>query len=113
MNKKYQIGIIGSHGMVGGALRRYFEKKKDYDVQLYCYDKKGVGSMDDIQKADYVYIALPTPYVMGKGCDTTLVREAIRDLKDSKVIVIKSTITPGTTQLLQNEFQQHKILFNP
>ena len=111
MTKKYKIGIIGSHGMVGGALRRYFEKKPDYE--LYCYDKKGVGSIEEVNKADYIYIALPTPYEIGKGCNINLVRDVIKELNGGKVIIIKSTIPPGTTQLLQNEFLLQKILFNP
>ena len=111
MENKYKIAIIGSHGMVGGALRKYFEKKPNYE--LHCYDKKGVGSIDDVQKADYIYVALPTPYVIGKGCDTSIVEEAVGQIWGEKVIIIKSTITPGTTEKLQAKFPQHKILFNP
>ena len=110
MEKKYKCGIIGI-GMVGGALRRYLEKKTHYD--LFLYDKKGIGSMEEVNKADYIYICLPTPYEIGKGCNVNLVRDVICELDDGKVIIIKSTIPPGTTQLLQNEFPEHKILFNP
>ena len=108
---KYKIGILGSHGMVGGALRRYFEKKSNYEI--CCYDKKGVGSMSEINKADFIYVCLPTPYNPEKGCDISIIRNAIKEINGEKVIIIKSTIIPGTTQLFQNEFQQHKFLFNP
>jgi len=37
----YKIGIIGSKGMVVGALKKYFEKQ---NVELYCYDIAGEGS---------------------------------------------------------------------
>ena len=109
--KKYKIGIIGV-GMVGGALQRYFAKKSNY--QIYLYDKfKGIGSIEDINKADVVYICVPTPSKQNGTCDISVVDEAIGYLKGSKVVVIKSTIVPGTTERLQDKYQRHKILFNP
>jgi|SRR6185436_2948053 len=111
MDKKYKVGIIGSHGMVGGALRRYFENKPHYE--LFCFDLKGVGKIEDVNAADFIYVALPTPYVMGVGCNTSIVEEALTHITGEKTIILKSTITPGTTDKLQAKFPQHKILFNP
>lgn len=107
---KYKIGIYGC-GMVGGALLRYFEKKENYEV--FVYDKKGLGSIEEINNADFIYICLPTPYTPKIGCDVSIIKEGIRSLTGSKVVIIKSTISPGTTFLLQNEFPQHRFLFNP
>lgn len=109
---KYKVGIIGC-GMVGGALRRYFEKKPNYEVALYLYDKKGIGSMEEVDKADFIYVCLPTPYVPNKGCDTSIVEEAISKLSDGKTIIIKSTVIPKTTEMLAKKFPNHKILFSP
>ncbi|MCX6779221.1 MAG: hypothetical protein NTU97_03245, partial [Candidatus Magasanikbacteria bacterium] len=39
--------------------------------------------------------------------------QAFDVLQGSKIIVIKSTILPGTTLVYQKKFPQHKILFNP
>jgi len=107
---KHKIGIIGSKGMVGGALKRYFEKK---DYPLYCYDKSGEGSLDSVNQADYVYIAVPTPFVEGLGCDTRIIEELLEGLHSGKVIIIKSTIIPGTTDRLQKKFHGQKFIFNP
>jgi UDPglucose 6-dehydrogenase len=107
---KYKVGIYGV-GMVGGALKRYFEKKPNY--QIYLYDKKGLGSLEELNKADYIYVCLPTPYIPEKGCDTSIIEEGIDLIKGNKVIIIKSTVVPGTTQALQDRFPQHKFLFNP
>jgi len=110
-SKKYNVAIVGI-GMVGNALKRYFEKKPNY--RLFLFDKhKGIGSMDEVNKADFVYLCVPTPYKKGKGCDTSIVEEVINGLKGEKVIVIKSTIIPGTTDKLQEKFPQHKLLHNP
>jgi len=109
--KEIKIGIIGV-GMVGGAVLGYFQKK---GVEPFVYDKgKNMGSVDSVNKADVVFVAVPTPYLKdGSGFDLSYVREAVGYLKEPKVIVIKSTVTPGSTESLQKEFTQHKFLFNP
>lgn len=105
-----RIGIFGV-GMVGGALKRYFEKSGKY--QLYLYDKKSLGSIDELNKADFIYVCLPTPYIEGKGCDTSLIENGIKQLTGEKIVIIKSTVVPGTTEVFQEKFPQHKFLFNP
>src|SRR3989344_4547467 len=108
--EKKKIGIVGV-GMVGGALKKYFEGTGKYDV--LAYDKKGIGSLEEVNQADFIYLCVPTPYVPGKGCDTSLVEDTIRQIKGDKVFIIKSTVIPGTTDKLQAEFPNHKFLFNP
>ncbi len=108
---KYKVSIFGNGGMVGGSLKRYFEKKDNYEV--YGYDKKGLGSLEELNKADFIYVCLPTPYNPDTGCDISIIKNGIKEIRGNKVIIIKSTVIPGTTQLLQNEFPQHKFLFNP
>ena len=109
--KKHRIGIIGV-GMVGGSLRNYFQKKDNYEV--FLYDKgQNLGSINEINKADFIYVCVPTPYKKDIGCDMSIVEEVIGYLHGSKIIIIKSTIEPGTTSRLQKKFLKHKILFNP
>ncbi len=122
-----KIGIVGV-GMVGGALKNYFEKKNGFE--LFLYDKgKNLGSMEEINKADIVFVCVPTPYkeesgsvrqspegsrpMTGGGFDLSYVKETCQELKGNKTIIIKSTVLPGTTEKLQKEFSQHKFLFNP
>ena len=110
--EKIKVGIIGI-GMVGGALRKYFEAKDNYDLR--CYDSfKGIGSLERVQEMDYIYLCVPTPHVPGKGCDTSIVESVIESftVKD-KVIIIKSTVLPGTTDMLQSLFPEQRFLFNP
>ena len=113
MYKKFtKIGIVGI-GMVGGAAQRYFERKKD--IELFLYDKgKNIGSPQEVNKAEIVFICVPTPYLKeGGGFDLSCVKEALSWLEGGKVIVIKSTVLPGTTEMLQKEYLQHKLLMNP
>lgn len=109
MNKK--IGIAGL-GMVGGALERYFRQK---DVDLLKYDPgKKIGSLEELNKADVVFACVPTPYLKDdKGFDLSYVEQTAQKLKGNKIIVIKSTVLPGTTEKLQEKYSHHTFLFNP
>jgi UDPglucose 6-dehydrogenase len=105
-----KIGVIGV-GMVGGSVKRYFEKG---GITPFLYDKdKGLGSIEEVNKADILFICVPTPYIDGKGFDLSFVEESCKNIKGEKIIVIKSTVLPGTTEKFQKEYPQHKFLFNP
>jgi len=108
-NKK-TIGVCGV-GMVGGALKRYFEKK---EMKPFLYDKgKNLGSIEQINQADIIFICVPTPFNKEKGFDLSFVEEACENISSEKIIVIKSTVLPGTTEKLQQKYSQHKFLFSP
>lgn len=108
--KNLKHGIIGV-GMVGGALKIYFEKK---GVRLFLYDKgKNLGSIEEVNQADIIFICLPTPFDKEKGFNLSFVEDVCQNIKGKKIIVIKSTVLPGTTEKFQKKHPQHKFLFNP
>lgn len=116
MNTK-KCGIIGV-GMVGGSLQRYFEDKKG--IQPLLYDKgRNLGSYQDVNQADIIFVCVPTPYDCppprgtGKGFDLSCIEDVFKNIQGEKIVVIKSTVVPGTTEKLQKQYPQHKILFNP
>ncbi len=108
-------------GMVGGALCRYFEKNRGYAVgqDLFGFDPaKAFTDLEALNRAEVVFICVPTPYqtsaVDGKlGFDLSYVRSAIETVQGSKIVVIKSTVRPGTTETLQKDYPRHRFLFNP
>ncbi len=108
--KNYQIGLVGV-GFVGGAVRKYFESKK---YKIYLYDKyKKLGSPEEVNEADVVFVATPTPFLAKGGFDGSSVEAAIKLLKAPKIVVVKSSVVPGFTDSLQKKYPRHKILFNP
>jgi len=110
MLEKIKVGIIGV-GMVGGALCHYFEKK---GIEPFLYDRgKKLGSPEEVNKADVIFICVPTPFDKKKGFDLSYVKDAVSKIKGHKVVVIKSTVCPGTTEMFQKKYSQHKFLFNP
>lgn len=109
-SKNLKIGIIGL-GMVGGTIKRYFDKKKS---KVLFYDKgKNIGSIGEVNRADVVFICVPTPFNEVNGFDLSCVKDACGKIFGSKIIIIKSTVLPGVTEKLQQEYPQHKFLFNP
>lgn len=112
---KIKIGIIGL-GMVGDNTRRWFEEVKNYrrGKDLFCYDidsKKGFN--DGIGEADIVFVCLPTPPNPDGSCNTAIVKKAVAQIPDGKVVVIKSTVEPGTVETLQKKYPRKFFLFNP
>lgn len=110
-----RVGIIGV-GMVGSPLKRWFEEFKGYergkDLFLYDIDPKK-GYFDDVSNADVIFVAVPSPRNPDGSCNTAIVEEAARSIKGEKIVVVKSTVPPGTTERLQKQHSQHKFLFNP
>ncbi|HHE76759.1 MAG TPA: UDP-glucose/GDP-mannose dehydrogenase family protein [Candidatus Parcubacteria bacterium] len=107
---KVKIGIIGV-GMVGGALKKYFEKQ---GRELLLYDPgKKLGNLEEINLANVVFICVPTPFDKDKGFNLSYVEESCRNLNGEKIIVVKSTVIPGSIDALQEKHPQHKFLFNP
>ena len=119
MYKRFQKAAVVGTGMVGGALQHYLEKKSTVHTQegieLFLYDKgKNIGSPEEVNKAELVFICVPTPYLKDdEGFDLSYVEDALGILKGEKVVVIKSTVMPGTTEMLQKKYPQHKMLMNP
>jgi UDPglucose 6-dehydrogenase len=109
-----KVGIIGL-GWVGGTVRQWFERDGCYGITELClYDKfKHIGSVDEVNRADVIFVAVPTPYIVGKGYDDSAVCDAISNIQDGKVVVIKSTVMPGSTARFQFKNPRKTILFNP
>lgn len=110
MKNKAKIGIIGV-GYVGEAVSHWFRREK---YPIFLYDKyKKIGSPEEVNKAEIIFICVPTPFNQRQGYDDSAVLESLSSLCGSKIAVIKSTVLPGSTESFQIQFPQHKILFNP
>ena len=115
---RFQIGIIGL-GFVGGAVLNAYTLK-GYNIHTYDVDPSKNPTCSTFQEflesTDIIYVAVPTPMNTSGECDTSIVERVIHDLcmtEQQKVIIIKSTVPPGTTERLQELYPDHYILFNP
>lgn len=96
--EKPTIGFIGQ-GFIGNAYADDFERR-GYPVIRYALEEPYVANKDRIRECDIVFIAVPTP-TTPDGYDDSIVRGAVALAKDGAVIVIKSTMLPGTTESIQ------------
>ena len=102
--------------MVGTPLKRYFEERRDFKrgSTLFLYDidpKKGYS--DDINMSDVIFISVPTPRGEDGSAKISAVEDAFIGITGDKIVVIKSTVPPGTTEYFQKLYPRHKVLFNP
>lgn len=114
-NHDIKIGIVGV-GMVGAPLARYFEEFGGFlrGENLFLYDiDPGKEYGDDVNRADVVFISVPTPRRSDGACDSSEVDKTLSRLASGKIAVIKSTVPPGTTVSFQKKYPHLKILFNP
>jgi UDPglucose 6-dehydrogenase len=62
------------------------------------------GHYGDILSTEMIFICVPTPGLPDGACDTSIVEHVVRVMRDvegySGLLVIKSTVTPGTTDRL-------------
>lgn len=129
------IGIVGM-GFVGIALnegmKHAFEvkwydkyKKPDYPDDTFCESQAAL-----LRKCDGpIFVCVPTPMVVDEhpwsggvgSCCTDIVRSVLVEfnhlarsgLSQKPVIVIKSTVPPGTTEEYNKKYEHIQVVFNP
>ena len=115
-----RIGIIG-YGYVGQAVANGFNKtSKGKDTILY-YDKykDSTPLKEVVTSSDYIFICLPTPMKENEsGIDLSIIEESLKDVTQytngtEKIIIIKSTVTPGSTANFSKKYPKSQFAFNP
>ena len=113
------IGIIGQ-GFVGNAIFQKF--RHFYNVLTYDLQSKLCNSnLNEIYtNCQYIFICLPTPMDKDGSCYIKIVEDELSKLnihcqnnQQEKIIIIKSTISPGTTSKWNKKFSNLTIVFNP
>ena len=113
------IGIIGQ-GFVGNAVYNKF--KNYYNVLTFDLDKTLCNSsFEKINKdCKYIFVCLPTPMNIDGSCHIGIVDDLLtkldkysNEISQSKIVVVKSTIPPGTTKKWNDKFDNLSVVFNP
>ncbi|MCA9360809.1 hypothetical protein H6785_00755 [Candidatus Nomurabacteria bacterium] len=105
-----KIGYIGQ-GFVGKNMSDDFENR-GYEVVRYALEPEYKDNATKIADCEIVFIAVPTP-TGPAGPNIGIVESVIDLVADRAVVVIKSTILPGSTRQLQEKFPTKTILFSP
>ena len=125
----YKIGIVG-RGFVGSAVEFGFSPQTGCDVDdLYIYDKNESRSLhtleDVVVYSDFIFLSVPTPSNEDGSINLSYVEDALQEMSEiyshaelsgypvENIILIRSTVTPGTTRKLQQKYQNLDLVFNP
>jgi len=125
MNIK-RVGIIGQ-GFVGTALKEAFSPH--YEVLTYDKFRDDLSThksaADISHKCEAIFVCVPTPMNPDGSCSTSIVDSVCEEISGDnptwegiefsaaeRIIVIKSTVPPGTTQQ-KNHSSEGEFVFNP
>ena len=111
------VGVIGN-GFVGQAIGFGFVPV----LPVHVHDKDPLRSMNSLEEtvngSDNIFVSVPTPMNKDGSISLAIVRAVLSDIgrvntRDDNVVIIKSTVTPGTTKSLCEEHPNLNIVFNP
>jgi len=115
-----RIGIIGK-GFVGSAVEFGFSAQTGCDIEVKVYDKNPTKSThtlkETVNKSDIIFVSVPTPSNPDGSMHLGILESALNDIdninNNNAIILIRSTVTPGTTRNLQEKFNKLRLVFNP
>ena len=126
LEQTMEIGIIGL-GYVGTAIKVGFEPHYELETyDKYDEDKSTCESLRDlVGKCEVMFVCVPTPMNNDGSCHTGIVEEVVSEINEivletesypyniKPIVVIKSTVPPGTTDRLHSKSRGLNIIFNP
>lgn len=104
---KPRVGVVGG-GVVGTAMMKLCGPET---IVYDPYKPEFAGNKDKINTCDVVFINVPTKMNGDGSCDTSIVEESVAWVK-APLIIIRSTVAPGTTDRLREKYNKH-IVFQP
>lgn len=118
---KPRIGFIGQ-GFIGKNYADDLENR-GYEVVRYALEEPYVNNKEALKECDIVFIAVPTPTIPAGTMrddghphvrfDDSIVRGMAALPRDGATVVIKSTLLPGTTASIQEQYPTKIILHSP
>ena len=126
------IGIIGN-GFVGSAILHGFMLHAE-DIMIYDNNPKiSTHTLEElVSESKVVFVCVPTPMYESGECDLSIIESVVDQIssgidpsgtnytisscdtkKSGQVIVIKSTVVPGTVEGLAQKYPDLSFVFNP
>ncbi len=104
MGDTMKVSIIGK-GWVGKAMKELFP-----DAYIYSNGASGeIGTKEEANKGDIAFICVPTPNIGEGKLDTSYVEDAVAWC-ECPLIVIRSTVNPGTCDYLQSKYEKRIVM---
>ncbi|QQS39185.1 UDP-glucose/GDP-mannose dehydrogenase family protein [Candidatus Woesebacteria bacterium] len=113
------IGIIG-WGVVGQAAGNGFATKKGNRIYWFDEYKKSPYTLGQVvEKSEFIFVCVPTPvYDDESGIDLSVVNSVVKNIAEyakgtNKIVIIKSTVIPGTTAGFSRKYKDVEFAMNP
>tara|TARA_R100000808_G_scaffold23919_3_gene53848 strand:+ start:12452 stop:13321 length:870 start_codon:yes stop_codon:yes gene_type:complete len=116
------IGIIG-FGFVGSSVAYGFSPQTGFDqAKLRIFDKnpaKSTHSLDEVlDESDFIFLSVPTPSNVDGSINLSILESVLGEVdahgtKDGSVVLVRSTVIPGTTRAFQGKYSNITLVFNP
>tara|TARA_Y100001968_G_scaffold331021_1_gene384460 strand:+ start:506 stop:1351 length:846 start_codon:yes stop_codon:yes gene_type:complete len=115
-----RIGIIG-RGFVGSAVEFGFSAQTGCSAAVKIYDKDpklSLHTLDEtVNDSDFIFVSVPTPSNENGSINLDILRNVLSSInninKTDNIVLIRSTIVPGTTRIFEKEFSNLNLVFNP
>ena len=115
-----KIGIIG-RGFVGSAVEFGFSPQTGCSAIVKVYDKNPKLSQDSLEStvndSDFIFVSVPTPSNLDGSINLDILNEVLRSINEisstDNIVLIRSTIVPGTTSQFKDQFPNLNLVFNP
>ena len=118
--KKYKIGIIG-RGFVGSAVEHGFLCDDNHKADVKIFDKSPKLSTHTLEEtvndSMFIFISIPTPANLNGSINLDALDIVLNNInkciENDCIILIRSTITPGTSNFFSKKYPKLNIVFNP
>lgn len=105
------VGIIGN-GFVGES--QAFAFSPTNEIRIYDVDPlKSTHTKEETHQSDFIFVCVPTPMDMGGKQDLSYIERVFEEAKEGPIYIIKSTVLPGTTEMVQRQYPHLNIIFSP
>jgi len=116
-----KIGIIGK-GFVGSAVAHGFSHQTSYGANIKIYDinpERSNNTLEEtVNESDFIFLSVPTPSDAQGNMDLSIVEHALNEINNvnesqNNIVLLRSTVVPGTTSAFQKKFPKIRFVFNP
>ncbi len=115
-----KIGIIGK-GFVGSAVEYGFSCDSNFKADIKIYDKNPDLSShslkETVNSSNIIFLSVPTPAKIDGSMDIGIVEDVLSEIsrcqESDSIILLRSTLIPGTSQFFSDKFSKLKLVFNP
>lgn len=112
-----RIGLIGN-GFVGEAFYKGMIDFFEIDVWDTDINKRNVDSLAElVNRCSVIFVSVPTPMAKSGTCDVSIVKQVVTEVNklavNQKILVIRSTVPPGTCESIDRHPFGVSVVFNP